>query len=172
MAAIIPNKNPMPSQDPKERAHNFREVALGYGIELPEIFEWERETLGEWGFEGDALVVEEERHSTVIDLIGDGEGGVIVISSADEPDVLRNEELAIVKVLRVIFLWGRDEVDVPGRWVRHFHDGKEFSEVVLDTGDVHLIEDDEVDILTEGGFVDATEEFGLSEFLREVIIEA
>ena len=28
--AIIPNKNPMPSQAPEVRAHNFKEVALGY----------------------------------------------------------------------------------------------------------------------------------------------
>ena len=28
--ALMTKKNPMPSQDPKERAHNFREVALGY----------------------------------------------------------------------------------------------------------------------------------------------
>jgi glutamate synthase (NADPH/NADH) small chain len=33
MAAMIPNKNPMPSQDPKVRAHNFKEVALGYSEE-------------------------------------------------------------------------------------------------------------------------------------------
>ena len=32
--AIIPNKNPMPTQDPKVRAHNFDEVALGYTAEI------------------------------------------------------------------------------------------------------------------------------------------
>ena len=31
--AIIPNKNPMPTQEPKVRAHNFKEVALGYDKE-------------------------------------------------------------------------------------------------------------------------------------------
>lgn len=31
---IIPNKNPMPSQDPKVRAHNFNEVATGYTEEI------------------------------------------------------------------------------------------------------------------------------------------
>ena len=30
MANMTPTKNPMPSQDPKVRAHNFSEVALGY----------------------------------------------------------------------------------------------------------------------------------------------
>ncbi len=33
-ANMSPNKNPMPSQDPKERAHNFSEVALGYTAEI------------------------------------------------------------------------------------------------------------------------------------------
>ena len=33
MAGIIPNKNPMPSQSPEVRAHNFYEVALGYDEE-------------------------------------------------------------------------------------------------------------------------------------------
>ena len=32
--AIVPNKNPMPNQDPKVRAHNFEEVALGYSAEV------------------------------------------------------------------------------------------------------------------------------------------
>ncbi len=31
---IIPNKHPMPSQDPKVRAHNFNEVATGYTEEI------------------------------------------------------------------------------------------------------------------------------------------
>ena len=34
MAGIIPNKNPMPSQAPEVRAHNFDEVALGYTAEV------------------------------------------------------------------------------------------------------------------------------------------
>jgi len=34
MAGIIPNKNEMPVQDPKVRAHNFEEVALGYSAEI------------------------------------------------------------------------------------------------------------------------------------------
>ena len=29
-ANMSPNKNPMPAQDPKVRAHNFNEVATGY----------------------------------------------------------------------------------------------------------------------------------------------
>ena len=32
--AINPNKHPMPTQAPEERAHNFREVALGYTMEI------------------------------------------------------------------------------------------------------------------------------------------
>ncbi|MBO7703503.1 MAG: NADPH-dependent glutamate synthase [Solobacterium sp.] len=32
--AINPNKHPMPSQEPQVRAHNFREVALGYTAEI------------------------------------------------------------------------------------------------------------------------------------------
>ena len=31
---LNPNKHPMPTQDPLERAHNFNEVALGYTPEL------------------------------------------------------------------------------------------------------------------------------------------
>ena len=32
--AIVPTKNAMPTQDPKVRAHNFKEVALGYTAEI------------------------------------------------------------------------------------------------------------------------------------------
>ena len=34
MANMKLTKNPMPSQDPKVRAHNFSEVALGYTEEM------------------------------------------------------------------------------------------------------------------------------------------
>jgi len=32
---IIPKKTPMPEQDPKVRARNFKEVALGYRRKTP-----------------------------------------------------------------------------------------------------------------------------------------
>ena len=32
--AIVPKKNPMPTQAPEVRAHNFQEVALGYTAEI------------------------------------------------------------------------------------------------------------------------------------------
>ena len=32
--AINPNKHPMPTQAPEERARNFKEVALGYTLEI------------------------------------------------------------------------------------------------------------------------------------------
>ena len=34
--AIDPKKHEMPSQDPKVRAHNFNEVALGYEVDFDE----------------------------------------------------------------------------------------------------------------------------------------
>ena len=34
MANMTPTRNPMPTQDPLERAHNFDEVALGYTEEM------------------------------------------------------------------------------------------------------------------------------------------
>ena len=34
--AIQPKRNPMPVQDPKERARNFSEVALGYTVKMAE----------------------------------------------------------------------------------------------------------------------------------------
>ena len=94
------------------------------------------------GFKGNAFVVEEDRHRTVIDLIGDGEGGVVVVRRADEPDVLLDVEFAFDDVLRVVRILRGDEVDVPFKGVRHFHDGEEFGEVILDTRQVHFVEDD------------------------------
>ena len=32
--AINPKKHPMPTQEPEVRAHNFKEVAIGYTAEL------------------------------------------------------------------------------------------------------------------------------------------
>ena len=34
MANMNPKKLPMPEQDPVERSHNFKEVAMGYTAEM------------------------------------------------------------------------------------------------------------------------------------------
>ena len=88
-----------------------------------ELFIGDRHSLGVLRFKGDTFVVEEERHSTVIDLIGDGEGGVIVVRGADEPDVLLDVELTIDDMGWVIRRFGWNKVDIPFKGVRHFHDG-------------------------------------------------
>ena len=38
---MAPKKNPMPSQDPKVRAHNFKEVAEGYTAEMDIPLKWQ-----------------------------------------------------------------------------------------------------------------------------------
>ena len=74
-------------------------------------------------------------------------------------------------MLRVVGVLGGDQVDVPFQGVRHFHDGEEFGEVVLDTRQVHFVEDDEVGVGAVARFINRTEEVGLGEALGEVVIE-
>ena len=64
-------------------------------------------------FKSSTLIVEEEGDGTVIDLIGDGEGGVIVVGGTEEQDVLWNEEFTFLEIDRIVILRCRNQVDQP-----------------------------------------------------------
>ena len=119
--------------------------------------------------ERDALAVEVDDERAVVDLIRNGEGRVVVIRGSYVPDVLRDLQFAVDEVVRVARPGGRDELDLPFVSVGHFEDGEHLREVVLNTGDVHLVEDDDVDVVVIGRLVDALEDFGLVELLGEFV---
>ena len=111
--------------------------------------------------EGDALCVQVDWLGTVVDLIGYGVGGIVVVGGADVPDVLRDAELALVEVLGVGAPNARDDVQLPLVRVGHFENGQHFRKVILDTGDVHLIEQDEVHVVVVAGRINSAKELGL-----------
>ena len=75
-------------------------------------------------------------------------------------------------MLGVIGLRSGNEGNIPFVDVWHFHDGEEFRKIVLDTGEVHFVEDDDVDVIAVSGFINRAEEFGLGEFMGEVVVIA
>ena len=111
--------------------------------------------------EGDALCLQIDRLGTVVDLVGDCVGGIVVVGGADVPDVLRYVELALVEMLRVGAPHARNDVQLPLVRVGHFQNGQHFREVILDTRDVHLIEQDEVHVVVVAGRVYPAKELGL-----------
>ena len=103
-----------------------------------------------FGFKGTSFIIKEDRDSTVIDLIRNGEGGVIVVCSSEELNILRNQKLAILELERIIGNHIGNQINLPIIRISHFHDGEEFSEVVLNTSQVPFIKDNDIQILTIG----------------------
>ena len=122
--------------------------------------------------EGLTLGVDVDGHRTVINLIGDSEGGVIVVRGTDVPDVVGDGQLTVIEVLRVIRPRSRYDLNDPLIMRRHFEDGQHLGEVILDTGDVHLIEDDDVNVFVIGSFVQRTEQFSLIISLGKFVVVA
>ena len=97
------------------------------------------------------------KESTVITLssedatrIRNGEGGIIVVCSSEELNILRNQKLAILELERIIGNHIGNQINLPIIRITHFHDGEEFSEVVLNTSQVPFIKDNNIEILTIG----------------------
>ena len=84
---------------------------------------------------------------TVIDLIGDCEGGFVLVGRTDKVAVRCNLDLAFAKEpRRNEAVWKLIDTDLP-LILRIFESGEEVGEVVFDTGDVPLIEDEPVDLI-------------------------
>ena len=119
--------------------------------------------------ERDALGVDVDRDRTVVDLVRDRERRVVVVRRADEPHVLRKREPALDNVLGVVGPAARDKVDDPVVAGRHFQNGQHFRKVVLDAGDVHFVQNGDVDVLVPGRLVHLFENFRLVEPLGEFV---
>ena len=122
--------------------------------------------------EGLALGVDVDGHRTVVNLIGDSEGGVVVVRGADVPDVVGDGELAVIEVLGIVRPRGGDDLNDPLVVGGHFEDGQHLSEIVLDAGDVHFVEDYNVDVLVIRGLIESSEKLGLVVSLRKFVIVA
>ena len=119
-----------------------------------------------------ALGIDIDGHRTVVNLIGDSEGGVVVVRGTDVPDIIGNSQLTVIEVLRVVRPRSRYDLYDPLVVSGHFEDGQHLSEVILDTGDVHLIEDNDVNVLVIGSFVQSTEQFSLVISLGKFVVVA
>ena len=97
--------------------------------------------------EGLTLGVDVDGHRTVVNLIGDSEGGVVVVRGTDVPDIIGDGQFAVIEVLRVVRPRSRYDLYDPLVVSGHFEDGQHLREVILNTGDVHLIEDNDVNVL-------------------------
>ena len=111
--------------------------------------------------EGICSLVELDRDGTVVNLIGDGKGGIIVVRGTDEPNAVGYHDLTVDDVCRVFRPTGRHKVDHPLIMAGHFEDGQHFCEVILDTRQVHLVEYDKARIIAVGCLIEGTQELGL-----------
>ena len=161
----------VPELGPVGLVHLLVLVFLGGFVERHELRIGNRIGFGD-PLDGERLVpfVEGDDDRAVVDLVGDRVGRVVAVGRADEPGRLRDLEGAVGEMLRGHEVIG-DVHDLQVALVdRVFHDREEVGEVVLDPGDVHFVEDHDVDVLRlVGGLVEANEEVGLVVGLAEVV---
>jgi hypothetical protein len=116
--------------------------------------------------------VQVHHHRAVVDLVRDGEGRVVVVRRPQEPDVRRQGDPPVRHLAGVAGgPGGRDgQLARPARG--QLEQGEELGEVVLDPGDVELVEDDHEDPVGEGRLVEPLEDRGLAEAPREFVVVA
>lgn len=104
--------------------------------------------------EGFRLPVQVEYEGPVIDLVGDGKGGVVVVRRSDEPHVLRKHDCSVYHPLWIaVHLRGCDLED-PSILVGKLKERKELGEVVFDPGDVDFVQDDNLQGIGRAGLVE------------------
>ena len=106
---------------------------------------------------------------TVIYLIWNNEGRVIVVRCTNVPYILRNYYLAVVELHGVGTPYVRHDVKLPFVCVGHFKNRQHFRKVVLNTCNVHLIEKNEVDVIVVAGSIDAFEDLSFVEILGKFV---
>ena len=121
------------------------------------------------GLKGDALAVQVNNEGTIIDLVGDGEGGVVVVDGADVPDILGNLQESVPQVGRVVLPGGGHQLNAPLVGVGHFQHREHLGEVILHPGDVHFVQNDHVNFVVVPGLVDSPQHIGLVEFFGKFI---
>ena len=114
-------------------------------------------------------VVELNGHGTVVDLIGDGKGGVVVVGGADEPDGIRHLNLAVKQVLGILVPGGGHQVKHPFVMAGHFQHGEHFGKIVLDSRQVHFVQNHHAGLFPVARLVQSPEELGLVEPLGEFV---
>ena len=119
--------------------------------------------------EGVGALVDLDRDGAVVDLVGDGERGVVVVGRADEPQRVGHRDLAAVQHLRVAFPLGGHQVKHPFVLAGHFKHGKDFREVVLHARQVHLVEHNQARVGPQAGLVERAQKFRLVEALGELV---
>ena len=122
-----------------------------------------------FAFKGIRTAVEVNGNGTVIYLIGHGKGGVVVIDGADKPQVAADGDGAVVYEARVIVPSGRDHVDALLIQPGNFQNGQHFRKVILHTGYVHLVQNDDMGILIIVSFIHGTEEIRFRIFLCKLV---
>ena len=133
------------------------------------MFVWNVYRVCERCFKRNTLCVDVNRHSTVINLICDSKCRVIVIRSTDVPHIRRNFELTVHDMLRVRRPRVRDDINNPLISWRHFKNWKHFCKVILNSSDIHLIEDYRIDVFVIRRLIHCTEKLGFVELLCKFV---
>ena len=97
--------------------------------------------------ERNALAIDVDSKRTVVYLIRNGKGRIVVVSRTDVPGVLGDKKLSVAQVLRVVYPRGRNELYSPLVKVGHFHNREHFRKVILNSRYVKLVEYNYVNVI-------------------------
>ena len=113
--------------------------------------------------------IELDWHSTVVNLIGNGKGRIIVVRSTHKPGGIGNMDLTAIHFHRITLPCSRNQIQNPLILARHLKYGKHFCKIVLNTGKVHLIQHDQGRLFTVVRFIQRSQELSLIEALGKLI---
>ena len=114
-------------------------------------------------------LVQLDRHCTVIYLISNRKCRIIIVRRADKPGSICDMYLSGIKLYRISIPCGRNKIQNPLILAWHFQNGQHLSKVILDTGKVHLVQDDHGRLLSVVRLIESSQEFRLIESLGELI---
>ena len=114
-------------------------------------------------------LVELDGNRTVVHLVRDGKGGVVVVGCADKPQAVGDGELAVVQALGVGGPLGGNQIEYPFVVAGHLEHRQDLGKVVLHAGEVHLVEHDHGRVLAKARLVHGAKELGLVKALGKLV---
>ena len=120
-------------------------------------------------FKGIGSFVQLDGHGTVIYLIGDGKGGIVVVCRAHKPDGVGHADFSVKKMLGITWPGGGNQIQHPLVLAGHFQHGQHFRKVILDARQVHFVQHNHAGFFPIPGLIQRPEELCFVEPLGELI---
>ena len=123
----------------------------------------------QFAFKCIGTLIQLDRHRTVVYLIGNGKGRVVVVRRSDKPGRVGYADFSVFQLFGIPRPLCRNKIEYPLFFARHLKYGKHFRKVILNARQVHLVQHDQAWILAVICLIQGTKKFRFVESFGKLV---